>query len=95
VLVSTEREWEMGGKSSSTLWSESEAAARGRRTRRVMAADTAPAAEAIAGWNGRPARSGGRLGFSRCVWRSASATEGDCCMEGRGNPRFLRKGATH
>ena len=58
----------MGGESSSTLWSESEAAARGRRTRRVMAADTAPAAEAIAGWNGRPARSGGRLSVFLAVF---------------------------
>lgn len=82
----------MGGMSSGTLWSESEAAARGRRTRRAMAADAAPAAEAIAGWNGQPARSGrwSSLCFSPCVW-IASATEGDggCCMEGRGSPRFF------
>jgi hypothetical protein len=37
--------------------------------RRVMAANAAPAAEAIAGWNGRPARSGGRLSvFLLALW---------------------------
>jgi len=54
--------------------------------RRAMAADAAPAAEAIAGWNGRPARSGGRLSvFLVVFWRSA---EGD----GRGRKGGLLHG---
>jgi hypothetical protein len=76
------------------LWSESEAAAKERRTRSARAASAAPPAVAIGEGNGRPAR--GRClcsFFSRFprvfgLWRRKRGTA--ACMAGQSR-RFLRE----